>query len=102
MNTIFQQEIMLLTSTSFSQKKLSENNCNAETKNFSEIEKLEDACWKGLLNELLPEVITNKKLGISQIGNTEFSLHIELSRYPLIAAMFSINPSYFLATTAYN
>jgi len=103
MNTdIIQQEILLLTGTTFSQKQLSENDSNGERKNLSEIEKLEDACWNGLLNELLPEIITNKKLFIWQIGNSEFSLHIELSRYPSADAPFSINPYYFLTTTANN
>ena len=103
MNTdIIQQEILLLTGTSFSQKQLSGNDSNDERKNLSQIKKLEEACWNGLLNELLPEIITNKKLFIWQIGDTEFSLQIELSQYPSTEAPLSINPYYFLRTVELN
>jgi hypothetical protein len=46
------------------------------------VRKLEEACWSGLLDELLPEIITNKKLSLWEIGDSEFSLQIELSEYP--------------------
>jgi hypothetical protein len=102
MNTdILQQEILLLTGTTFSQRQLCENDSKGDS-NLSESEKLEEACWTGLLNELLPEIITNKKLCIWQIGDTESSLQIELSEYPSGEKQFSINPYYFLRTTGYN
>ena len=83
MNTdILQQEILLLTGTTFSQRQLCENDAKDDRNYLSEGEKLEEACWTGLLDELLPEIITNKKLCIWQIGDTEFSLQIELSEYP--------------------
>jgi hypothetical protein len=103
MNTdILQQEILLLTGTTFSQRQLCENDPNKDRGYLSEIEKLEEACWAGLLDELLPEIITNKKLCLWQIGDTEFSLQIELSEYPSREKPFSINPYYFLRTIGYN
>ena len=74
---ILQQEILLLTGTTFSQRQLCENDAKDDSNHLSESEKLEEACWTGLLDELLPEIITNKKLYIWHIGDTEFSLQIE-------------------------
>ena len=103
MNTdVIQQEILLLTGTTFSQRQLCENDPSKDKGQLSETEKLEEACWSGLLDELLPEIITNKKLRLWQIGDSEFSLQIELSEYPLKQKQFSINPYYFLRTIRYN
>jgi len=103
MNTdIIQQEILLLTGSSFSQRQLIENGTKDDSKNLSASEQLEEACWTGLLDELLPEIIENKKLHIWQIGDTEFSLLIELSEYPSAEKDLSINPYYFLRAIEYN
>jgi hypothetical protein len=103
MNTdTLQQEILLLTGTTFSQKPLVENDARDSGNPLSVSEQLEQACWTGLLDELLPELITNKKLHIWQIWNTETSLQIELSQYPSKEKRFSINPYYFLRTKDYN
>ena len=99
MNTnIIQQEILLVTGTTFSQKQFNERDSKNESNNLSDIEKLEKAIWDGLLDELLPEVITGKKLHIWQIWDSEFSLQIELSPYPRTEWRTSINPNYFLRT----
>ena len=103
MNTdILQQEILLLSGTTFSQRQLHENDPKDNSDDLSESEKLEEACWAGLLDELLPEIITNKKLSLWEIGDSEFSLQIELSEYPSGEKQFSINPYYFLRTIEYN
>ena len=99
---IIQQEILLVTGTTFSQKQFCDRDDKNETKNLPESEKLERAIWDGLLDEMLPEVITNKKLHIWQIWNTEFSLQIELSEYPISKKCSSINPHYFLRTIESN
>jgi hypothetical protein len=99
---ILQQEILLLTGTTFSQRQLSENDGGEDSHYLSESEKLEEACWTGLIDDLLPEIITNKELGISQFRDGEFSLQIELAEYPLEEKPFSINPSYFLTALGNN
>ena len=99
---ILQQEILLLTGTTFSQRQLCEKDARDDSNRLSESEKLEKACWTGLLDELLPEIITNKKLHIWQIGDSEFSLQIELSKYPSAEKQFSINPYYSLRTIEHN
>jgi hypothetical protein len=103
MNTdILQQEILLLTGTTFSQRQLCENDARDDSNHLSETEKFEKACWTGLLNEMLPEIVANRKLFIWQIADTEASLHIELSEYPSKQKEFSINPYYFLKTPRHN
>jgi len=103
MNTdILQQEILFLTGTHFSQRQLFENDATDDSNHLSESEKLEKAFWSGLLNEVLPEIITNKKHYIWEIGDTETSLQIELSEYPSAQKQFSINPYYFLRTMKYS
>jgi hypothetical protein len=99
---IIQQEILLLTGTTFSKRQLHENDARDDSNHLTDSEKLEEACWTGLLDELLPEIITNKKLSLWQIGDSESSLQIELSEYPSEEKQFSINPYYFLRTTEYN
>jgi hypothetical protein len=103
MNTdILQQEIMFLTGTTLSQRELSDRDGKNDSKDLSESDKLEKAFWEGLLDDVLPEIISNKKLHIWQIGDTETSLQIELSEYPSKQKQFSINPYYFLRTMRYN
>ena len=103
MNTdIIQQEILLLTGSTFSQRQFCENHTKDNRRNVSEIEKLKEACRNGLLDELMPETFTNKKLCIWDIEETEFSLQIELSEYPSSEKRFSINPYYFLRRIEYN
>ncbi len=103
MNTdILQQEILLATGTSFSQRQLIENDSEDDDIHLSESQRLENAIWTGLLDELLPEVVTNKKLRIWQIWDSEFSVQIELSEYPSKEKSYAINPQYFLRTLQYN
>jgi hypothetical protein len=103
MNTdILKQEILLFTGTNFTKRQLSENNYTADSNHLTEADKLEQACWSGLLNELLPEIIAGKELSLWKIGRTEFSLQIELSAYPLKGRRFSLDPYQFLNKARYN
>ena len=51
-----QQEILLLTGTKFSSREWAEKNVEDKNK-LSATERIEDACWNGLLDELLPEIM---------------------------------------------
>ena len=55
-----QQEIILLTGTTFSAREWCERESNKEN-NLSDKEQLEEACWNGLLPEMLPEVYLQEK-----------------------------------------
>ncbi|MGI8952577.1 MAG: hypothetical protein ACR2FN_13455 [Chitinophagaceae bacterium] len=95
-----QQEILLVTGTKFSQREWAEK--NAEEKNkFSPTEQLEEACWNGALNELLPEIMEKnskgKNLSLWQIRHCKSFLEIELSESsPFIEKYFSIDPYFFV------
>lgn len=96
MEKILQQEILLITGTRFSSRlcwqKLNENDHIG-----SEAEQLQDACWNGLLTEMLPEVVSkNKELYLWQIRENKSGLEIELGELPSeIDPYFSIDPYFF-------
>ena len=103
MNTdIRKQEIVLFTGTTFTKRQLSENDFSADSNYLTDADKLEKACWSGLLNELLPEMVAGKELSLWKIGRTEFSLQIELSAYPVNGRRFSLDPYFFLNEARFN
>ncbi|HXL55851.1 MAG TPA: hypothetical protein VN958_06330 [Chitinophagaceae bacterium] len=102
-----QQEILLMTNTSFSQRQLCEKDIPESNKYFSRTEQLEDACWNGLLDEMLPGIIekssSGKRLHLRQIRPAKSFLEIELCEYPLqIEQEFSIDPYTFLPIAFYS
>jgi hypothetical protein len=95
-----QQEILLMTGTRFSEREWAEKDPEERNK-LSEIEKLEDACWKGLLDEILPEIVEKttegKKLFMWHIRQCKSFLDIELGEsLSDIDGEFSIDPYLFL------
>jgi hypothetical protein len=95
-----QQEILLITGTSFSSRQLCEKNEQDKTQ-FTEKEQLEEACWNGLLEEMLPEIYgktdAGKKLYLWQIRKGLSFLEIELGELPgNKEKYFSIDPYTFL------
>ena len=100
-----QQEILLMTGSAFFQQQCYEKNEQDKdsNKNMSQREKLEEACWNGLLPEILPEIFaeTNaqkKKLYLWQVKEGASFLELELGEYPEEKdSYFSIDPYSFLA-----
>ncbi|MEP6846349.1 MAG: hypothetical protein ABI861_10115 [Panacibacter sp.] len=96
-----QQEILLMTGSSFFQQQCFEKNEQDSNKNLSQKEKIEEACWNGMLNELLPGIIeksvTGKTLLLWQIKHGKSFLEIELCESPVETDNFySIDPYIFL------
>lgn len=56
------QEILLMTATTFAQRERYEKDAQGN-KALSVTEQLEEACWNGLLNELLPGMIEKSTSG---------------------------------------
>ena len=96
-----QQEILLVTGTSFSSREFCETSDGLNYNHLTEKEKLEVACWNGLLPDMLPEIFeqhsVNKKLYLWEMR--EGSLFIELKSgeiYLEVEMQFSIDPYSFL------
>lgn len=89
-----------MTNTHFAAREWAEK--KEEDKNqFSQDEKLEDACWNGLLNEMLPEIMQTswqgKNLNLWKVQRCNSFLQIELSdSNPLFEKHSSIDPYYFV------
>lgn len=95
-----QQEILLITGTSFSARQWCQKDDTKQT-NYSEIEKLEDACWNGLLQEMLPELYEQndktKKLFLWQVKEGKSFIELELGETPeAVEKEYSIDPYSFL------
>lgn len=78
-----QQEILLVTGTHFLSGQSFER--GGKQDHLTEKEKLEEACWNGLLQEMLPElceVPSNYKLFLWQIKEAISFIGIELCEYP--------------------
>lgn len=78
-----QQEILLMTGTTFSTKQFSADNAGRD--NYTQKEHLEEACWNGLLREMIPEICDqteNKKLFLWQIKEGNSFIELELGEVP--------------------
>jgi len=101
-----QQEILVITGTSFSRRQWSEKNDSGNSFT-SEKEQLEKACWNGLIKELLPEIFDKTTVGedlyLWRIQEADAFLELEFSEYPeTMEEMYSINPHSFLPVIFYN
>lgn len=93
-----QQEILLLTGTSFSSRQCYQKG-DLENR-LTETEQLEEACWNGMLPEMLPEIYAEpggKKIYLWQIKGALSFIEIELGEMPGEKEnYFSIDPYAFL------
>lgn len=95
-----QQEVLLLTGTKFSSRQWCMKDEN-QSKQLTDSEKLEEACWNGLLPEMLPEIFTEtmapgKKLYLWQVKEGASFLDLEIGEFPVAKDnYFSIDPYSF-------
>jgi hypothetical protein len=95
-----QQEILLITGTTFSTSQYCEKD-PIKQNNLTEKEYLEEACWNGLLQEMIPEICEkpegNKKLFLWQIKEGNSFIELELGELPEKKDnYFSIDPYSFI------
>ncbi len=105
--TSIQQEILLFTNTSFTQRELNGNDNPETKKSLSPHEQLEAACWNGWLDEMMPDIIDSatdgNQLFLWEILQARAFLNIELCESPkVIDLQYSINPYAHLATVCYS
>lgn len=95
-----QQEILLMTGTTFSTRQWCEKDPGKQN-NLTEKEHLEEACWNGLIQEMIPEIYEqaegNKKLFLWQIKEGNSFIELELGEVPEVKdKYFSIDPYSFM------
>ncbi len=102
-----QQEILLLTNTSFASREWSKKGDTTDERRLTELEQFEEACWNGLVREMLPEVFgqttPSAPLTLWQVYEAESFLDLELGESPLeIDKFHSINPYLFFSILPVN
>jgi hypothetical protein len=100
-----QQEILLITGTSFSSRQCYRR--EGDLGHVSQQKQLEEACWNGMLGEMLPELSLQpppaRKLVVWKIREAHSFLELDLGEFPASKDQtFSIDPYCFLATQIYN
>ena len=96
-----QQEVILVTGTGFTSKQYREKDSLDGAKNLSEAERLQEACWNGLIQEKLPEIFFHThdadRLYLWQLKEGSHTLSLELGEFPqAIDPLHSIDPYAFL------
>ncbi|MEP7277794.1 MAG: hypothetical protein ABI813_04050 [Bacteroidota bacterium] len=96
-----QMEIIILTGTSFSAGQLSDKNEAANKPASSEKEMLTEACWNGMLAQMLPELCEQipdgKKMYLWEIKEADTFIELELGEFQQDEdKYFSINPYSFI------
>ena len=98
-----QQEILLMTNTTFAQREWCRKDLYEGKGDLSEAEQLEEACWNGLVSEIFPELTFEKTLQLWILGYADFFIHLQLGESPdMDENTFSIDPYYFLNSDWYN
>ena len=101
MKNSVQQEILLMTNSSLSKRNFCEKNSPESGKHFSNAERLEQACWNGMLDEFIPGMVMHlegKTLFLWEIQTAKSFLHIDLcDQVPSADKEHSIDPYNFLS-----
>ena len=84
-NNATQQEILLLTGTNFAARQACEKDDTGTSGQMTPIDRLQAACWNGLLPDILPEIMekstTGKQLFLWQVkvhGQYDGSLRLSI------------------------
>lgn len=102
-----QVEVLLMTGTSFLAGNWIPKDDSPAGRQLSDMEKLQDACWNGLLEAILPEVLVKPAndgiLYLWDVKEAEAFLELELSEVPLpVDGRLSVTPHLFMGFQQYN
>jgi hypothetical protein len=102
-----QVEVLLMTGTSFLAGNWIPRDNDPSAQSRSDMEKLQEACWNGLLETMLPEVLIKPDndgiLYLWDVKEGQAFLELELSEVPLpFDRRMSITPHSFLAFQQFN
>jgi len=100
------REILFVTTTSFSKRQLCETDAQDRSSNLAPAEQLEAACWNGLVDELLPEIMHfpfAEKLFLWQVEMRESYLRLSMGiSPPVLEKQFTLDPHNFLCRQEMN
>ncbi len=101
-----QQEVLLVTGSGFARRQYLEKDNAENAKNLSQEERLKEACWNGLLKEMLPELFFmtwDAKLFLWQMREAEHFIALEMSEEPVNLDHYaSIDPYCFMAIQGFS
>jgi len=101
-----QQEILLFTNTRFSSREWCKKDDGNEAKKLTSKEELKNACWNGLITELLPEICEktyDPTVTLWEINEANSFLELQFGEYnEKIEKNYSINPYASMETQGYN
>lgn len=100
-NNSTQQEIILITGTGFASRQYCEKDNAENFKNLSQDEKLREACWNGMLKDMLPEIFlmnsNNAHLYLWQMREAHHMLAMQMAEEPVEVDYYSsIDPYCFM------
>ncbi|HRP17957.1 MAG TPA: hypothetical protein PL128_08160 [Ginsengibacter sp.] len=95
METITYHEVLIAPNSQFFSKEFHYRQPYSEISGMSNKDKLAEACWGGLLKEMLPEVCPDLELKEIDEGNKFLNLRMG-RRSKEHSICYSINPYYFL------
>ena len=106
-NIITHQEILLMTGTGFASRQYTEKDNSNNSGVADAKEKLKDACWDGLLKEMLPEIFTvaesESKLYLWQVREANEFFALEMAEYPIVINNYlSVDPYRFMEVQEFN
>ena len=101
------QEVLLIRSTSFIEEELRSKDDTRHSGHLFDNERLEEACWNGMVQARLPEIFLEvpdgSNLFLWQIKEAGSFLVLELGEAPTgVDAHSSIVPNLFVGTQMYN
>lgn len=101
------QEILLITTTTFSKKQLCEINSQESNRYLLPTAQLEEACWNGLVNELLPELTQtpagSERVFLWKVETRNSCIKISLgSSFPVLEKEHCLDPYIFLNSREMN
>ena len=104
---ITQQEVLLMSKSSFALREYCENDSAPGLNNERQNDKFKEACWNGLVKELMPEIFytddKNAKLFLWQVREANHFFALEMSEYPLdVDKYLSIDPYRFMQVKGFN
>lgn len=102
-----QIEVLLVTGTRFLAGNWIDKAENSAGRRLSEMEELQEACWNGLLETMLPEVLIEPANGgilyLWDVKEAKSFLELELGEIPMpVDRRLSITPHSFLPLQEYN